>query len=231
MAEQTKAQKKRAEARERRRGQPPEDQSRENQDDGALAGNEEQPLDAVKQAAKVAVAGAAVGAAAAAARALTSRDDADSEPEPTSEPQAEPDEEAERQQEPESEEKPVEEEPQDAMRERQDAMRERQDGTQERQDGTQEPEAQDAAPRVQSREERHGAAPDIRARTAMTGVLAAFVLSVHSPPRALLGFLFGYAALLIAFLDMIGLALLLGCVRASWHDPSPSGPLKRMGSR
>ena len=50
MAEQTKAQKKRAEARERRRGQPPEDQSRENQDDGALAGNEEQPLDAVKQA-------------------------------------------------------------------------------------------------------------------------------------------------------------------------------------
>ena len=47
MAEQTKAQKKRAEARERRRGQPPEDQSRENQDDGALAGNEEQPLDAV----------------------------------------------------------------------------------------------------------------------------------------------------------------------------------------
>ena len=152
MAEQTKAQKKRAEARERRRGQPPEDQSRENQDDGALAGNEEQPLDAVKQAAKVAVAGAAVGAAAAAARALTSRDD-DSEPEPTSEPQAEQDQEPERQQEPEPEEKPAEQQPQDAMRERQD-------GTQERQDGTQEPEAQDAAPRVQSREERHGAAPD-----------------------------------------------------------------------
>jgi len=160
MAEQTKAQKKRAEARERRRGQPPEDQSRENQDDGALAGNEEQPLDAVKQAAKVAVAGAAVGAAAAAARALTSRHDDDSEPEPTSEPQAEQDQEPERQQEPEPEKKPAEQQPQNAMREQQDGTQERQDGTQERQDGTQEPEAQDAAPRVQSREERHGAAPD-----------------------------------------------------------------------
>ena len=133
MAEQTKAQKKRAEARERRRGQPPEDQSRENQDDGALAGNEEQPLDAVKQAAKVAVAGAAVGAAAAAARALASRDDDDSEAEPSSEPRAEED------REPEPEEKPDEQEPQDGM---------------------QEPEAQAAAPREQPREERHGAAPD-----------------------------------------------------------------------
>ena len=81
MAEQTKAQRKRAEARGRRRGQATEGQSHDNQDDGALEGNDEQPLDAVKQAAKVAVAGAAVGAAAAAARALTSRDDDDGKPE------------------------------------------------------------------------------------------------------------------------------------------------------
>ena len=159
MAEQTKAQKKRAEARERRRGQPPEDQSRENQDDGALAGNEEQPLDAVKQAAKVAVAGAAVGAAAAAARALASRDDDDSEAEPSSEPRAEED------REPEPEEKPDEQEPQDGMQEPEDGKQEPQDGKQERQGGTQESEAQATPTREEPRgeprdEERHGAAPD-----------------------------------------------------------------------
>ena len=136
MAEQTKAQKKRAEARGRRRDQATEGKSRENQDDGALDGNEEQPLDAVKQAAKVAVAGAAVGAAAAAARALTSRDDDDGgEPEPTPEHRAEED------QQPEPEEKPVEQE----------------------QEGMPEPEAQAAPPRDEPEprdEERHGAAPD-----------------------------------------------------------------------
>lgn len=136
MAEQTKAQKKRAEARGRRRDQATEGQSRENQDDGALEGNGEQALEAVKQAAKVAVAGAAVGAAAAAARALTSRDDDESEPEPTPAPRAEED------QEPEPEEKPAEPEPQ------------------ERQDGRREPEAQVAAPQGEPRdEERHGATP------------------------------------------------------------------------
>jgi hypothetical protein len=147
MAEQTKAQKKRAEARGRRRDQASEGQSRENQDDGALEGNEEQPLDAVKQAAKVAVAGAAVGAAAAAARALT-RDHDESEPEPTPEPRAEEDQEPE----PEEKPKPDEQEPQDSTQ---------QDSTQEPQDSTQEPEAQAAPPREQPRdEERHGAAPD-----------------------------------------------------------------------
>jgi hypothetical protein len=138
MAEQTKAQKKRAEARGRRRDQATESQSRENQDDGAFEGNEEQPLDAVKQAAKVAVAGAAVGAAAAAARALTSRDDDDGEQEATSEPRADEN------QEPEPEEKPVEHE----------------------QDGMAEPEAEAPAappraePEPRDDEERHGAAPE-----------------------------------------------------------------------
>lgn len=140
MAEQTKAQKKRAEARGRRRGQATEAQPLENQDDGALEGNGEQPLDAVKQAAKVAVAGAAVGAAAAAARALTSRDEDDSKLEEEAEPRAEED------QEPKPEEKPVEEE-------------------QQEQDSSPEPEAQAAPlrgePADQPRdEERHGATPD-----------------------------------------------------------------------
>ena len=72
MAEPTEAQRKRSQARERRRGQaaPAENQP----GDGVTEGGEE-PLEAVKHAAKVAAAGAAVGAAAAAARALTSRDE------------------------------------------------------------------------------------------------------------------------------------------------------------
>jgi hypothetical protein len=148
MAEQTKAQMKRAEARGRRRDQANEGQSRENQDDGALEGNDEQPLEAVKQAAKVAVAGAAVGAAAAAARALTSRDHDDSEPEPTQEARAEED------QQPEPEEKPDEQK-------QQDSTQQPKASTQEPQDSTQEPEAQAEPPREQPRdEERHGAAPN-----------------------------------------------------------------------
>jgi hypothetical protein len=72
MAKPTDAQRKRSQARERRRGQaPPADNQ---PSDGAIEDGEE-PLEAVKHAAKVAAAGAAVGAAAAAARALTSRND------------------------------------------------------------------------------------------------------------------------------------------------------------
>jgi hypothetical protein len=153
MAEQTNAQKKRAEARERRRKPGSEDQSRDKQDDGAVDHNEEQPLEAVKQAAKVAVAGAAVGAAAAAARALRSRDDEGSEPEsprdesegdaeetpgPAPEARAEPEDKADRVAKPEDEEEP----PSDRI---------------------QEPEAQAGSPREEPEpreEERHGAAPD-----------------------------------------------------------------------
>jgi hypothetical protein len=80
MVDPTEAQKKRADARERRRGRAAK-QVPEDRQDGATEHDDEQPLEAVKHAAKVAVAGAAVGAAAAAARALTSRgDDQDSEP-------------------------------------------------------------------------------------------------------------------------------------------------------
>jgi hypothetical protein len=86
VAKQTEAQRKRADARENRRrsGEAPEEH-----DGGAAKRNEEQPLEAVKHAAKVAVAGAAVGAAAAAARALTSRGE-DHEAETDSRPKAEP---------------------------------------------------------------------------------------------------------------------------------------------
>jgi len=155
MAEQTKAQKKRAEARGRRRDQATESsKSPENQDDGAVAGNEEQPLEAVKQAAKVAVAGAAVGAGAVAARALTRGHD-ESEPEPTQEPRAEEN------QEPKPEEKPAQPEPEaNASEQEQQEQHEQEDGTQRT-----EPEAQAAPPREEPRdespdEERHGAAPD-----------------------------------------------------------------------
>ena len=72
MAEPTEAQRKRSQARERRRSQG----SAENHpgDSGVTEGSDE-PLEAVKHAAKVAAAGAAVGAAAAAARALASHSD------------------------------------------------------------------------------------------------------------------------------------------------------------
>jgi hypothetical protein len=81
VAEPTEAQRKRSQARERRRGQaaPAKNQP----SDGVTEGDEE-PLEAVKHAAKVAAAGAAVGAAAAAARALTSRDE-EHESEPAAE--------------------------------------------------------------------------------------------------------------------------------------------------
>ena len=86
MAEPTEAQRKRSQARERRRGQaaPAENQP----GDGVTEGGEE-PLEAVKHAAKVAAAGAAVGAAAAAARALTSRDE-EHESEPAAEAEETP---------------------------------------------------------------------------------------------------------------------------------------------
>ena len=86
MAEPTEAQRKRSQARERRRGQaPPAD---DQPGDGAIEGGEE-PLEAVKHAAKVAAAGAAVGAAAAAARALAARtDDDEQESEPADQAEA-----------------------------------------------------------------------------------------------------------------------------------------------
>jgi hypothetical protein len=92
MPKPTEAQRKRSEARERRRGQAPPSENQPG--DGAIEGSEE-PLEAVKHAAKVAAAGAAVGAAAAAARALTSHsDDEEHESEPADEakgaPAAEP---------------------------------------------------------------------------------------------------------------------------------------------
>jgi hypothetical protein len=180
MAEQTKAQKKRAEARGRRRGQATEDKSRETQDDGAVAGNGEQPLDAVKQAAKVAVAGAAVGAAAAAARALTSRDDDGGEPEPTAEPEPR----AEENHQPEAEDKPVEDEPQ--------AQQEQQ----EQEDSSPEPEAQAAPPQEEPPdEERHGATPDdakatvARAREQLEALLDLPVESVSGFERTRDGWL------------------------------------------
>jgi hypothetical protein len=89
VAEPTKDQKKRADARERRRGQADQPQQDE-RDDGAAERDDEQPLEAVKHAAKVAAAGAAVGAAAAAARALTSRADDNAGPETKREPKTEP---------------------------------------------------------------------------------------------------------------------------------------------
>jgi hypothetical protein len=79
MAELTEAQRKRKEAREQRRGKPAPEQADEDGSGG------EQPLDAVKNAAKVAAAGAAVGAAAAAARAFGSRHEEDGEGEPEAE--------------------------------------------------------------------------------------------------------------------------------------------------
>jgi hypothetical protein len=88
MAELTDAQRKRKEAREKRRGPEPE------ASDDADSGSAQQPLDAVKSAAKVAAAGAAVGAAAAAARALGSRHEEDEagkqEAEPEPEQEADP---------------------------------------------------------------------------------------------------------------------------------------------
>jgi flagellar biosynthesis/type III secretory pathway M-ring protein FliF/YscJ len=102
------AQQGRAEARERRRNEP--DESSDNGD----AASDEQHLDGIKQAAKVAAASVALGAVAAAARALAERrqtaDDEDdeqeaepnesgdtdeAEPEPTDEAEPEPTDEAE----------------------------------------------------------------------------------------------------------------------------------------
>ena len=80
MAEPTEAQRKRSQARERRRGQTAEDRP----GDGVVEESEE-PLEAVKHAAKVAAAGAAMGAAAAAARALASRSDDEHESESAAE--------------------------------------------------------------------------------------------------------------------------------------------------
>jgi hypothetical protein len=88
MAELSDAQRKRAEARKRRRGQSRDAEPEQQNDSAVSEGSEEapDPRQAVVQAAKVAAAGAAVGAAAAAARALTHHDDDRAEPEPADEP-------------------------------------------------------------------------------------------------------------------------------------------------
>ena len=129
MADLSEAQRKRQEARRRRRGQSEESP----QEDASTLESGEQPLESVKQAAKVAAAGAAVGAAAAAARALTHRDDqgaedgdesaqpeqqerqkgprdqeSEAQPEPQHEPQAEQEQEPQAQGQDQQEQEPVE---------------------------------------------------------------------------------------------------------------------------
>jgi hypothetical protein len=57
-------------------------------------------------------------------------------------------------------------------------------------------------------------------------LLAAVGLLVHGRPGTPLGFLFGNAAMLVAFLDVLGLALLLICITgliAAWHRNLLSG--------
>jgi hypothetical protein len=108
VADVTDAQRKRAEARQRRRSQDDApDEPEASSDNGG-----EEPLHAVKQAAKVAAAVGAAGAAAAAARALTSHDDEKTEPEADSPepPQAESDE-SQEQEAPEEQELEEEQEP------------------------------------------------------------------------------------------------------------------------
>ena len=73
MADLTDAQRKRAEARKRRRSKPDADESQAQQNEAN--GADEHQHDAVKDVAKIAAAGAAVGAAAAAAHALKSHHD------------------------------------------------------------------------------------------------------------------------------------------------------------
>lgn len=87
MADLSKSQQKRAEARQRRRKQGDEPSP----DDGveAAPSNDEQPQHSVRQAAKVAAAVGAAGAAAAAARALTSHDKGE-QPRPQDQPEPEP---------------------------------------------------------------------------------------------------------------------------------------------
>jgi gas vesicle protein GvpO len=89
MAKREEAQRKRAEARRKRRDTAP---AGGNDSDAQSTATDDEPLGAVKQAAKVAAAGAAVGAAAAAARALTHRGEnggREDEDVDTDEPQAE----------------------------------------------------------------------------------------------------------------------------------------------
>jgi hypothetical protein len=52
----------------------------------------------------------------------------------------------------------------------------------------------------------------------MAAVLPAFVLLVDRRPRAAFGFLLGNAALFITFFDMLGFAVLLGCIRSTGHE-------------
>ena len=85
MADLSEAQRKREEARRRRRGKSEED----SRADGSTPESGEQPLDSVRQAAKVAAAAGAVGAATAAARALTHRGDPGEEDSDSAQPEPE----------------------------------------------------------------------------------------------------------------------------------------------
>jgi len=82
VADLTDAQRKRAEAREQRRGKSNPRPADEPSDGAESSEGDEQPFETVVHAAKIAAAGAAVGAAAAAARALAShREEEDAEDE------------------------------------------------------------------------------------------------------------------------------------------------------
>src|SRR5438034_709894 len=90
MADREETKRKRAEARQQRRSQAEQQETNGNAARRERAEDENQPLDTVKHAAKVAAAGAAVGAAAAAARALGHRGEGDDTPDDDSHPEQEP---------------------------------------------------------------------------------------------------------------------------------------------
>src|SRR5436190_15873266 len=181
MAEPTEAQRKRSQARERRRSQagPAEDQP----GDGATEGGEE-PLEAVKHAAKVAAAGAAVGAAAAAARALASRDD-ESESEPAAEAEEEP---AAKEESPDAQARPTGDEPSQEAEAGPDAEQESPEASRRSTD-----EASDEAPAAAAQDENQepapGASPDEatetvqRARRQLSALLERPVESVSAFER------------------------------------------------
>src|SRR6185369_14524150 len=60
---------------------------------------------------------------------------------------------------------------------------------------------------------------DSKSSSACRAERVLFVLLVYGGPGAMLGFLVGHTALLIAFFDMVGLAFLFGRMFAR-HDPN-----------
>jgi Gas vesicle synthesis protein GvpO len=101
------AQKRRAEGRQKRRGNAPKAPEEPKQEETSG----EEPLDTVKHAAKVAAAAAAVGAAVGAARAMTGGAEDGDEPERAPEPESEQEQAPEPEPEPEQPEQPEEPEP------------------------------------------------------------------------------------------------------------------------